>query len=165
MTNKEKLQKLVDGFFTTMIFVMRNEVLFTNDVTPKCLALLSKPGNEYDTCLGMRPIYEETIDNPIKSLEEGKTKFLEDEHINKMIGLFKEGVENDGHGMMALFIVDVYQMEDEYYVFAKHETLVEGIRDSKIMVHKLSAHESIVDKDGEVQIKRRKFTQDFATSI
>lgn len=153
-------EKVIDQFRDTMKFIMRNEILFTNSITPKAFVLLKNKGGDIaETHIGMRGLYETEPDNRITTLEEGRVKIsLGSDNIED----FKQSVIADGHDLISLCVVDVYEIEgDSSFVYTMYNDFLDDNAEQfekKIEIHKLVLGETQVAKDGSIGEKRSKLS-------
>lgn len=153
-------EKIIEQFRETMKFVLRNEILFTNGITPKVFLLLKeKNGDVTETHIGMKGLYDDEPENIITNLDEGRTKIFLD---NNNIEDFKRSAISDGHDLMSMCVVDVYEIQgDSSYVYTMYKDFLDNNVEKfekKIEIHKLVLGRTEVKQDGSIGEKKSKLT-------
>lgn len=146
----------VNEFLNTMLFIMRSELLFTNNLIPKCFALLET--KDPDVCATAMRQLRQSDENPfVSSHEEGLKKFIEDEELKQIIFEFRMKALDEDHKIIALYIIETYDTTNGTYVFTKLENL-EKKSNPIISTHFIEKGQSVVTDEGEIAEKRREIT-------
>lgn len=150
-------EKCIEQFRETMKFIMKNEILFTNGISPKVFALLTDDGNLNNTSIGMRALYINEPENHIKNLNEGITKIsITTDHIEN----FKNTVVDDGFSLLSLCVIDVFEIiGDASYVFTMYNNFYDNTTqqfDKEIEIHKLMLGQTEIGENGEMSEKKSK---------